>query len=544
MLILYFYIISLSIIGFGLLTSSVLKLNLNSIGYLGIIGISSLTIISLLSSIFIAHSYIFNSVILFFGIFFFITLYKKIKNLKNELIFYFLVFSFLLIFIVVGKNHDDFPYYHFPYISLLTEYSNPIGLGQINNGFRNPSSIFFISSLFYLPLVKFYLFHIMPAFFLGFVNLILINNIFDKSIFEKMKFVNILTLIFFVFINIFFYRLAEHGTDRSGQILLICCFITLLNIINDPNENSKKKNIDLIKFFSIALCLTITLKPFYFIYIPLFLVLFFYRHSRKIFLELFFTRTFYFCFSLIFFIIFYTFINSGCIIFPATFTCFETLSWSLPIRSIEEVKIWYELWSKGGANPSFIVEDQIEYISGFNWLSNWIDIYFFNKVFDYLIGLIVLFIIILFSFYRKNLDINKINIKWLSVYFFIIICFIEWFMKHPALRYGGYHLIALLFFIPLSIFLNKLQIKWNIFFNKALIFMIITSIIFIGRNVIRLKKEYIQYSYNPIHNLNFLFIGGDKDFYFRYNKHIKENISKYQKVTILGKEITILTNKE
>ena len=74
--------------------------------------------------------------------------------------------------------------------------------------------------------------------------------------------------------------------------------------------------------------------------------------------------------------------------------------------------------------------------------------------------------------------------------------------------------------------------------------MIITSIIFIGRNVIRLKKEYIQYSYNPIHNLNFLFIGGDKDFYFRYNKHIKENISKYQKVTILGKEMTILTNKE
>mgnify|MGYP003302312979 CR=1 FL=1 len=71
-------------------------------------------------------------------------------RMKKEIIYTFLTFSFLLLFIAVGKNHDDFPYYHFPYVSLLTEYSHPIGLGLINNGFRSPSSIFFISSLFSL----------------------------------------------------------------------------------------------------------------------------------------------------------------------------------------------------------------------------------------------------------------------------------------------------------------------------------------------------------------------------------------------------------
>ena len=47
-----------------------------------------------------------------------------------------------------------------PYISLLTEYTHPLGLGKINNGFRSPSSIFFISSMLYLPGANFYLFHL------------------------------------------------------------------------------------------------------------------------------------------------------------------------------------------------------------------------------------------------------------------------------------------------------------------------------------------------------------------------------------------------
>ena len=40
---------------------------------------------------------------------------------------------------------------------------------------------------------------------------------------------------------------------------------------------------------------------------------------------------------------------------------------------------WYQLWSKGGANPNYVVSDRANYISGFNWLSNWINIYFFQQ---------------------------------------------------------------------------------------------------------------------------------------------------------------------
>ena len=69
-----------------------------------------------------------------------------------------IVFSILFIFILSGKNHDDFPYYHFPYTHILTQFNHPIGLGLINNGFRNPSSLFYLNSLFYLPKIE--IFHI------------------------------------------------------------------------------------------------------------------------------------------------------------------------------------------------------------------------------------------------------------------------------------------------------------------------------------------------------------------------------------------------
>ena len=63
-----------------------------------------------------------------------------------------------------------------------------------------------------------------------FVNTILLENIFIR---KSNKFLNItffLNLVLLIFINIFFYRLAEHGTDRSAQILFFLAFILIVNI--------------------------------------------------------------------------------------------------------------------------------------------------------------------------------------------------------------------------------------------------------------------------------------------------------------------------
>ena len=127
---------------------------------------------------------------------------------------------------MIAKNHDDFHYYHFPYMSLLTEFNHPFGLGLLNNGFRSPSSLFFIGSMFYLPGVSIYVFHITFSFNIRIFKFNFIRKIFDKETFKSYKFINFLSLISFIFINIFFYRLAEYGTDRSGMLIVIIAIIS------------------------------------------------------------------------------------------------------------------------------------------------------------------------------------------------------------------------------------------------------------------------------------------------------------------------------
>ena len=71
---------------------------------------------------------------------------------------------------------------------------------------------------------------------------------------------------------------------------------------------------------------------------------------------------------------------------------------------------WYELWSKAGANPNFRVQNPEQYILGFNWIGNWIDKYFFNKVSDFLLGIIFLSLVIFTCLIRTYISILAANL--------------------------------------------------------------------------------------------------------------------------------------
>ena len=115
--------------------------------------------------------------------------------------------------------------------------------------------------------------------------------------------------------------------------------------------------------------------------------------------------------------------------------------------------------------------------------------------------------------------------------------FIEWFYNHPSLRYGGYHIIALLMFIPSSLILSKINIYYEVYVKRSLILLVITILIFVSRNVSRLNNEYNQYGYNIFDNSNFLFIDGEKKSYFRYSIQLEENKNKNKKIDFFGKKI-------
>ena len=542
MILIYLYLISFSLIGYGIIVCKYLSINVNCFGIYGILGLSFIGITSYLSSILISHNMFFNSIVLLIGLSFFLYHSILLDNFKKQLLLLCVICFITIIFILVAKNHDDFPYYHFPYISLLTEFSHPIGIGVLNNGFRSPSSIFFISSMFNLPKSGIFLFHLTPAFILIFANIVLLKIIFDKRIFLENKFYNFYSLFSFCFINIFFYRLAEHGTDRSGMILLLIAFVYLIHICSSGKKLSKD-SIDFFKIFTILIFFVLSIKPFYLINLSLFIIIFYYDHTRKIFLKLLFTPVFFYSLSFLFFTIFYTFLNSGCLIFPITQTCFYNFDWSLNKEVIQDVKVWFELWSKSGARPNFVVENRIEYISDFNWLTSWFQNYFFNKVSDFLLGIFFTILVFYLLFYRPNIKKKNVITNYHLFYVFLIFCSAEWFFKHPSLRYGGYHILALIFFIPASLHLSKIKFNFKDYYKKTLTLVLVVVIIFISRNTQRLINENKLYQYNILKNQNYKFIGGDKNFYFRYNNYIKENLGKINQKNYFGKKVLILSNK-
>jgi len=522
MLFIYFPIISLSILGYGFFVSSkIIKFNKSNLGYQGLIGIFSLLLISYTSTQFIAHSIIFNFLVLSIGLFLFLTNVKKMNIDKKNFKLFFLILLLFLVFILVGKNHDDFFYYHFPYILTLTEYVHPLGLGNMNHGFKTHSSIFLLSSLFHLPGAKYNLFHLAPAYILIFSNYIILKLIFNEEIKKNYNFVTYLSLSSLIFINIFFYRLGEHGTDRSAMILIILLVLNLLYFIN-----KKKDKIDdnFLKIFTIIFTIIISLKTYYLVYAILFIPLAIHVFDKTKSLKLFFNINLFLCILLFTFVLLTNFFNTGCLLFPEKRTCFFSASWSLTPDTVEYLRIHYENWAKAGSGAGYSLndKDKLNYITNLNWVSNWIDRYFFNKVSDlvYSLSFVSLIFIVLF---KKLKSQKKFNREYKVIFLLLMLIFVVWFMLHPSLRYGGYHLFFFLFFIPLSIFLEKFNSNVKNINNKITMIVMITVLIFYGRNINRLIKEYKIYSYKPFISVNYPL---HKDG-FRYKdimeKKIKEN---------------------
>ena len=496
----YFAIIT-SVVGYGLLIANVanLKNTHYNKGYLGLFGVFFLIFYSYFSHFFISHNYINNFIILVLGLIIFFYYFDK-KN-KNDYVLFYLFFLILFIGFVIFKSHDDFSYYHFAYTYYLTQNNLFVGIGNFNHGFRTPSSIFYLNSLFYLPIIKYYFFHLGAVMIMGFSSLILLEYILKKKNEKKINIIFFLSLMSFIFINIFFYRISEHGTDRSAQILIFLLIIELILLINADNqfrENSSK--------FFILLILVISLKSFYILYLILLFPLFYHfiKDKKIIYLKDFLRNPFFYLSVLTFiFILLINFFNSGCLIYPVKITCFENFSWTIPLQEVSQMNNWYEQWSKGGAGPNFRVDDPEIYIQKFNWVGNWITVYFFNKVSDFLYGIVFLSVILFVIFYSKN---NKIEITYKGInviYLMLILLFVEWFYNHPALRYGGYPLIALLLFLPIAQYLSKKNyLNFNITI-RAYFLIFLTLSVFVARNFNRLHNEEEKYKYEPMKKINY-----------------------------------------
>jgi len=527
-MILSFYLSSLSIIistlGFGLLIKKFLNLSSfeNNFGFSGILGLFTLSILSSYSHLITAHNYFHNLFLIFVGIIFFILLSRKNKNLVNLVI----IFTICFIAIILSKNNEDFGYYHLPNSIQFAQQKIQFGLGNLNHGFKHISSLFMLMSLNYLPKFEYYLFNLTNLMFYVFFIQFLFNEITKNK--KMNNFTKIIMSLFLVLFLTKFSRLAEFGSDISGQIIIIIFLYLILELIYNRQLNYKDQ-VDYLNLAGLLIVFSISLKFISIIYLPFIFVAayFLLKKKPKISFLKYLNLKYLFLGSLsIIIFIFLNFTSTGCLIYPVENLCFsEKVSWALDKKTIEYLNFHYELWSKGGLGPNIKVENPEEYISLFNWTPHWTKVYFFNKFIDY-IFVSFLIVVIFYLFYFKNNNkklsqLDELKKKDFIIFLTSVLIFFIWFTNFPSLRYAGYIIVFFLIIFPFCIFFRKkvdLKRKQNL--KKLSIILAISYLIFLSKNVSRINKE-LEVSYENHHNF--------KNFPFYW---VKDN--KYETINLDG----------
>ena len=485
-----FFLCLISVISYGKIFERLFLRNIffndNISVYTGFYGLTFLTLISLLTSYFVPHNFYHNIAIHSIGLFYF--LINVFKKDKKYLKYIFLISLFTISALIISKTNDDLSYYHLPFTKYITEHKIIFGMGHLNHGYNLLSSIFYLNSIFYLPFIQLYSFHFSLLFFLIFFNYFLIKEIVLNKNDLITKYLYFFTFAYF---NLSFNRLAEFGTDKGGQLLIVILIIKLFDLICFNTKSKKLENIILlIPLFGFS----ITLKTYFLPYSLLVLTIFMLDGNfLKNFRLIIFSKATLSSLLIIVLMFSHHFISTGCIVSPLPFTCFgENVIWGKDIEIMKGLSVWLEQWAKAGAGPNFRAENLELYVQNFNWVSNWIRMYFIGKFSDQLGIFITCCIVITLIF--KRLDINKRfkiknKNKIFIFYIILLVIFMIWFTNHPTLRYGGYSIVFLVLAIPISLLISKL-IERDYFDKKFKFFIVFVIIVFNFKNLDRIKNEF------------------------------------------------------
>ena len=455
-----------------------------------------------------SHNFTHNILLHSIGIFLFIFL--EVKNKKNYLQIILLISLIIFSALLISKTHDDFSYYHLTFTKYLTEQKVIFGMGILGHGYKLISSLFFLNSTFYLPFIEYFSFHFSLLFFLIFFNFFIFKEIVSKNTHEVIK---ILYIFAFSFFNLSFTRISEYGTDKAGQLLIVILTIKLFHYTCFDKTKTKLYNI---LFLIPLLGFCITLKTYFLSYILLGLVIFFLDEKIiKNFTSIFTSRSFFILFISLSIYFIHHFISTGCLISPLSYTCFgDNLYWADNSKYYKEISLWLEQWAKAGAGPNFRVDDPLEYIQNFNWVSHWIEKYFLGKFLEQLGLLLAVFLIIflLFKNFKLKNELLILNKKTLCFYLIILSIFFIWFTKHPSLRYGGYSIVFLTLSIPMAIMFQCVKNRNN-FRDKFKYFVIFIIIVFNLKNITRIDNEFKRTDLYKFDNFPFFAIP-EKKFIF------------------------------
>jgi len=463
------------------------KLKVSEIGFLGF---ANLTLISFFFHFFTPLNQNVNLIIAGLIIIIFFLNFQKLKQtvFKNyKILFIFLILTFILT--IFQKPHEDYGYYHLPYIVNVISDKVIFGLSNLQSQYAWNSSWLNISSLF-----NFYLIGIYGPILINSVLFFFISIFFYEKFFVNKKKYLHTSDIFILFFGFYFFlkftRLTEYGFDVAANFFVLLIFYYFCKFFENKKSNLYAKLIFI--FSSIA----VTIKLTAFISIVVSLIVFFIILKQKNIKD--FSLVVLFCFLTVFFWIAQQLAYSGCISPFLKFSCFENLEWyNNNITSVVNQ-------ATGAFNKSFSSYsgplDRNEYVKNFNWIPTWFSrnkIEFAEHILTILSPALLLFILNRNSEEKKNVMKLDFNFRLYNyILIFSAIGFSVWFIKSPVIRFGvTYIYCATIFFIICiyTVFLKKFY-----FSNKSIKIIFIICLIFsFLKNVKRSVEKYENYSVLP-----------------------------------------------
>ena len=496
-IIIFNYLILLSIFGYAFIFKKFLKKNLlNSLTNCDFFyGLFFLILLSLFINFFFPLKF-FSFPIFLIGLVFFI-FGKKIKIYKINFFFYFILISIISFFSYFNGNNVDSPMYHLQVLKWMSEHKITLGLINLEMRLGNNSSWHSFLALmdfgFKTWSTKYYLSNILIA-------VITVQVISQKtlSLSNLFLFLSVCYLVLFSYLHpfnngIILNHLGNPEVDIASMMLFFFSIYLFLKLV-ETNFISK----ELIDLLSVVIFLSISTKlsNIGLVLIPLYI---FFKHKQ------------YFFFNSIHYVIILasllwttrSFLISGCFLFPVKSTCFST-PW---LESVDKIEHFSKI-IMGFARDTRLRDKytNFDYIIDSNqWILPWFNDYFLNtsllKISAALlflsIILAILFLILNKSFYIHN--IIKKNFLFIFIYF--VIAILIWFQA-PEIRFGWGWIIALPCLVISGLIFHLPFIK-NI---KKLYFSSILTGLFILLAFKHLEKFQIQnlilnkkiYSYEKI----------------------------------------------
>ena len=475
-------------------------------------GIIIITFLVTLIHFFFKISFYITVGLLFIGLILFLRNHKSsLTKLYKSNLLYLIIFLILLPIYISQKYHEDFGYYHLPYVITMIEEKIIFGLANSNSAYAHNSIWLNTISLFSLPKNNFN-FLTLPSYLI--YNLFIIFSLKNILKLNNQKISNYFLIICVFYLLLKFTRISDYGNDLPATIFSILSIFYFLRY----SETKKNQN----KFFYFFCCFSfavfsvlIKLSGIPILLLPLILLLKNYEKLKK---EIF-NVNYLFVFLLAFIFYLQQFFYTSCIIFPTKFTCINTEWFNNDFLLLREN---LELINKSYYGSDNLLTKE-NYLSKLNWFSFWLE----RNYPEILENILTIFlpILLLIFFLPKEKNKSSLFLENKSLFIlFIFLSFIYWFKFSPVYRFSIPYFLSLFFILSLNFYLNKG------FSKKIFLYLIISALFFnFSKNVLRIhNKNFIFFGIEKIQNQFYIDHSSDNNFIQIYNPDIKNSNNGWQ----------------